>query len=142
MDAAHGYLVSIVHTNRLIRKEETLKQTTTNKSKSTRGISGETNFSFGSGNVYGDVSDYVSEKRTFDILAVAFEAGRGYEGRDRWALTVKAADREPEILTLGSNPSRDEQLRSAQAHLDGGGTIKNKRLRMSSNAYYLVDGDR
>jgi hypothetical protein len=123
-----------------------LKQTTTNKPKNTRGnpSSEETaeNFSFGSGSVYGDVADYVSENRTFDVLAITFEPGRGYEGRDRWALTVKAADREPEILTLGSNPSRDEQLRSAQAHLDGGGTIKNKRLRMSGTAYYLVDGDR
>ncbi|MFY9738287.1 MAG: hypothetical protein WAK11_04455 [Candidatus Cybelea sp.] len=123
-----------------------MKQTTANKPKSTGGNTSSAesaeNFSFGSGSVYGDVADYISENRTFDILAIAFEAGRGYEGGDRWALTVKAADRETEILTLGSNPNRDEQLRPAQAYLDGGVTIKNKRLRMSGNAYYLVDGDR
>ena len=51
-------------------------------------------------------------------------------GRDRWALTVKAADRDCEILTLGSNPGRDEELAEAQAHLERGGTITNKRLRL------------
>lgn len=51
-----------------------------------------------------------------------------------------SVDRDPEILTLGANPKRDEQLRSAQAHLQRGGSIKNKRLRRSGGAYYLVDG--
>ena len=119
-----------------------MKTTGTNTTKSTRGISGETNFSFGTGTAYGDVAEYISENRTFDVLAITFEPGRGYEGRDRWALAVKAADRESETLTLGSNPARDEQLRAAQAHLEAGGTIQHKRLRNSGNAYYLVDGDR
>jgi hypothetical protein len=35
---------------------------------------------------------------------------------------VKPADRDCEILSLGSNPGRDEQLRAAQAHLERGGT--------------------
>ena len=63
-------------------------------------------------------------------------------GQDRWALTVKVADRDREILSLGCNPKRDEQLAAAQAHLARGGTIKNVRLRRSGNAYYLTDGDR
>jgi hypothetical protein len=109
-----------------------LKTTGTNTTKSTRGIAGETNFSFGTGTAYGDVAEYISENRTFDVLAITFEPGRGYEGRDR----------ESETLTLGSNPARDEQLRAAQAHLEAGGTIQHKRLRNSGNAYYLVDGDR
>lgn len=114
--------------------------------QSTRGNStvSETakNFSFGSGNSYADNSEYASKNLTFDILTISFETGRGYEGQDRWAVTVKPADRDCEILSLGSNSGRDEQLRAAQAHLERGGTIKNVRLRRSGNAYYFTDGDR
>ncbi len=101
-----------------------------------------TNFSFGSGNTYADNSEYASKGLQFDVLAVTFEAGRGFEGQDRWLITVKVADRESEQLSLGSNPKRDEQLKAAQAHLERGGTIANVRLRRSGNAYYLTDGDR
>ena len=61
-----------------------MKQTTTNKPKSTRGnsSSAETGekFSFGSGSVYGDVADYVSENRTFDVLANASRPGADTKG--------------------------------------------------------------
>lgn len=115
-------------------------------SQSTRGktSAAETgeNFSFGSGHSYADNAEYADKALTFDILAIERETGRGYDGKDRWALTVKAADRDCEILTLGCNPKRDEELAAAQAHLARGGTITNKRLRRSGNAYYLTDGDR
>jgi hypothetical protein len=112
--------------------------------QSTRGKSGvsETaeSFSFGSGRSYADANEYASKGLSFDILAIAREVGRGYEaGSDRWALTVKAADRDCEILTLGCNPKRDDELAKAQAHLGRGGTITNKRLRLSGGAYYLAD---
>jgi hypothetical protein len=101
------------------------------------------NFSFGSGHSYADNAEYASKNLTFDILAIARETGRGYEpGKDRWAITVKAADRDCEILTLGCNPKRDEELAAAQAHLARGGTIVNKRLHRSGSAFYLRDGDR
>jgi len=99
------------------------------------------NFSFGSGHSYADNDQYASENLTFDVLAIAREPGRGYDGKDRWVITVKAADREREILTLGCNPKRDEELEAAQAHLARGGTIVNKRLRRSGNAFYLSNGD-
>ena len=102
-----------------------------------------TNFSFGSGRSYADAVEYASKGLTFDVLAIARETGRGFEpGKDRWALTVKAADRDCEILTLGCNPKRDEELAAAQAHLARGGSIKNKRLHRSGTAFYLRDGDR
>lgn len=119
-----------------------MKQTTANKPQSTKGISGAENFSFGSGHSFADNDEYASKGITFDILAIAFEPGRGFEGRDRWTITVKAADRESEILSLGSNPGRDEELRTALAHLEKGGIITNKRLRLSGKAYYFTDGDR
>jgi hypothetical protein len=98
-------------------------------------------FRFGAGRAYADNAEYAEKGLLFDILAIEYEPGRGYEGRDRWALTVKTKDRDPEVLTLGANPKRDEQLRGAQAHLKRGGSLKNKRLRRLGSAYYLADGD-
>jgi hypothetical protein len=97
------------------------------------------NFSFGSGRSYAAAAEHASKGLAFDVLAIARETGRGFDGKDRWALTVKAADRDCDILTLGCNPKRDEELAKAQAHLERGGTITNKRLRLSGGAYYLAD---
>lgn len=123
-----------------------MKRSSSNKAESTKGNGGapetSANFSFGSGRSFASNEEYADERLTFDVLAIAYEPGRGYEGRDRWAVSVKVADREPEILSLGSNPGRDEELRAAQAHLQRGGAITNKRLRRSGNAYYFADGDR
>jgi hypothetical protein len=112
------------------------------KPTTTKGISGTENFSFGSGRTFGENEEYANLGITFDILAIVLEPGRGYEGRDRWAITVKAADRGEQILSFGSNPGRDEELRAAQDHLKNGGTITNKRLRLKDGAYYINDGDR
>jgi hypothetical protein len=113
--------------------------------QSTRGKTGvsETaeNFSFGSGRAFADAAEYASKGLSFDILAIARETGRGYDGNDRWCLTTKVADRDCEILTLGCNPKRDEELAKAQAHIERGGAITNKRLRLSGGAYYLADAD-
>ena len=122
-----------------------MKRNTPNKPKSTNGNGGvpetSANFSFGSGRSFADNAEYADKGLAFDVLAIDRETGRGFEGRDRWALTVKAADRECEILTLGCNPKRDEELAKAQAHLAAGGPITNKRLRLSGGAYYLADAD-
>jgi hypothetical protein len=123
---------------------ETERKMMKHNTQSTRGKRGlsetSTNFSFGSAHTYADNAEYASKGLAFDVLAIAREAGRGYEpGKDRWALTVKAAERDCEILTLGSNPKRDEELAKAQAHLERGGSITNKRLRLSGGAYYLAD---
>ncbi len=97
------------------------------------------NFSFGSGHSYADNAEYASKNLTFDILAIARETGRGYEpGKDRWAITVKAADRDCEILTLGCNPKRDEELASGASAPRTRRQIVNKRLRRSGSAYYLT----
>lgn len=121
-----------------------MKHSSPNKPTSTHGNGGvpETsgNFSFGSGRAYADNAEYANKGLAFDVLAIMRETGRGFEpGKDRWALTVKVADRDCEILTLGCNPKRDEELAKAQAHLERGGTITNKRLRLSGGAYYLAD---
>ncbi|HEY1866696.1 MAG TPA: hypothetical protein VGG70_00275 [Candidatus Cybelea sp.] len=122
-----------------------MKRSSPNKPKSTRGNGdvSETsgNFSFGSGHAFAENAEYADKDIVFDVLGIARETGRGFEGRDRWALTVKSAERECEILTLGCNPKRDAELAKAQAHLEAGGTITNKRLRLSGGAYYLADAD-
>jgi hypothetical protein len=99
-------------------------------------------FSFGSGHAYVDNAELASEGLRFDILEIKFEQGRGFEGRDRWIITIKIGDREPELISLGSNPGRDQQLRDAQAHLARGGKIENVRLRQSGKAYYFTESNR
>lgn len=118
-----------------------MKNATRDKPTQRTATTATENFSFGSGRSFADNAEYVDKGLTFDVLAIARETGRGYDGKDRWALTVKVPDRDCEILTLGCNPGRDEELTKAQAHLEGGGTITNKRLRLSGGAYYLADAD-
>lgn len=118
-----------------------MKQQTAKTPVKPRAGSKEDTFTFGPSTSYANSDEYATKGFLFDILAIAFEPGRGYEGRDRWAITVKVQDRDPEILTLGSNPKRDEQLREAQAYLERSDAIKNVRLRRSGNAYYF-SGDR
>lgn len=116
-----------------------MKQSTPRQSRS-RVENPTTEFTFGSGALYANSDEYASKALAFDILAIAFEPGKGYEGANRWAITIKAEERDAEILTLGANPKRDEQLREAQAHLERGGSIPNTRLRRSGSAYYFVSG--
>lgn len=118
----------------------------TTKSDSTHGNStvSETveKFSFGSGHAYADNSEFASKGLRFEILEIKFDPGGGYEGHDRWLVTVKVADREAEQLSLSSNPGRDQQLRDAQAYLGRGGKIENVRLRQCGKAYYFTESDR
>jgi hypothetical protein len=90
-------------------------------SQSTRGNSSVSEtvekFSFGSGHAFADNAEFASKGLRFDIVEIKFEPGRGYEGHDRWLVTVKVADREPEQLSLGSNPGRDQQLRTLRSML-------------------------
>jgi hypothetical protein len=122
-------------------KGSSMKQSAVKSSAKPRTGSKEETFTFGPSASYANCDEYASKGLLFDILAIAFEPGRGYEGRDRWAVTVKAQDRDPEVLTLGSNPKRDAKLREAQAYLERSDTIKNVRLRRSGNAYYFT-GDK
>jgi hypothetical protein len=115
----------------------------TKKPRTTRGnAKGTETFSFGSGNAYVKPEEIAADGLPFDIPAIEFQAERGFEGRDRWALTIKRDGHDPEILTLGSNPGRDEQLQGAQAFLERGGSLRNIRLVLRGNTYYLNDGDR
>lgn len=92
-----------------------MKPSPPNRPKSTHGNRGFAktveNFSFGSGQSYGDRAEYADKKLVFDILAVELEPGRGFDG-DRWIVTVKVAHRDCEVLSRGSNPGRDEETAS------------------------------
>lgn len=99
-------------------------------------------FSFGSGHTFLDNAELASKGLRFDILEIKFDPGRGYQNQDRWLITIKFPEGEPELLGLGSNPGRDQQLRDAQAYLARGGKIENVRLRQSGKAYYFTESDR
>jgi hypothetical protein len=99
-------------------------------------------FSFGTGRTYLDNAEIASKGLRFDILEIKFDPGQGYQNQDRWLITVKFPEGEPELLSLGSNPGRDQQLRDAQAYLARGGKITNVRLRESGKAFYFTESDR
>jgi len=99
-------------------------------------------FSFGSGNAYLDNAELASKGLRFDILEIKFDPGQGYQNQDRWLVTIKFPEGEPGLLSLGSNPGRDQQLRDAQAYLARGGKITNVRLRQHGKAYYFTESDR
>lgn len=94
-------------------------------------------FSFGKRQRYADNAAYAKEGTLFDIIEIAFEPERGFEHSDRWAITVRAKGQESEVITLGSNQKRDEELRDAQRHLEHAGVIRDVRLIHSGNAYYF-----
>jgi hypothetical protein len=99
-------------------------------------------FSFGSGHQYLDNADLASKGLRFDVLEIKFDPGQGYQNQDRWLVTIKFPGGEPGLLSLGSNPGRDRQLRDAQAFLARGDKITNVRLRQHGKAYYFTESDR
>lgn len=99
-------------------------------------------FSFGSGHAYLNNAELASNGRRFDILEIKFDPGQGFQNQDRWLITIKFQEGELGLLSLGSNPGRDQQLRDAQAHLARGGKITNVRLRQSGKAFYFTESDR
>jgi hypothetical protein len=99
------------------------------------------NFVFSGGAPYADKSEYISKDLAFTVAAITFEPGRGFDGQDRWALTVEPEDnRGQEILTFGCNDKRDDQLKVAQEHISRHGPIVGVRLKRSGKAYYLAKG--
>ena len=69
--------------------------------------------------LYADKDEYIAKNLTFTIKHIKFQAGAGFEGADRWAVTVAAEDGRPdEIITLQSNEKRDAELQAAAAHIE------------------------
>ena len=95
-------------------------------------------FTFSSELPYANKDEYIEKDLSFTLKAIEFQAGKGFEKQDRWALTVEPDDgRGEELLTFGSNEKRDAVLKSAQAFIKQQGPIHGVRLRKSGNAYYL-----
>ncbi len=98
----------------------------------------EVEFSFSSGAEYADKDEYVTKRLVFAITVIEFQEGAGYEGADRWSITVSPEDGQPdEIIELQSNDKRDAQLRAAAEHIAKHGPIVNTRLVKSGKAYYF-----
>ena len=99
---------------------------------------GSAEFFFATGALYADKDELVSKKLVFTIKAIEFQESRGFEGADRWAITVSVNDGRPdEIITLQSNDERDAELQSAAAHIEDHGPIGNTILVKSGKAYYF-----
>lgn len=98
----------------------------------------ESGFSFGEGTIYANKDEYVDKALRFDILEIVFEEGQGFQGADRWKVTVQPHDREDqEIITMGSNPARDAVMDKALNYVVAHGKIPNAKLVKSGNAYYF-----
>lgn len=102
----------------------------------------EVEFSFSSGAVYADLDEYLAKGLIFTIRSIAFEPNAGYEGADRWAITIAPDDGRPdEIITLQSNAKRDAELKAAAAHIAKHGPMPNIKLVKSGKAYYFRKAD-
>ena len=111
-----------------------MKQLTTRS----RSENDSTEFSFGPTSPFADKSEYVDKKLLFTIREIELEIGRGFEGADRWSVTVEPDDeRGTETLTFGCNKERDRQFSSARKYIAARGPISGVRLKKSGNAYYL-----
>jgi hypothetical protein len=87
---------------------------------------------------YANKAAYAHDRRTFTITALEYQPQAGYNGVDRWAVTVILADkRTVEIITLPANDKRNSQLRTAQAQIERYGRFANLRLVRAGSAYYF-----
>lgn len=114
-------------------------KTETARSKRAKATSnGAADFSFSSGPLWAEKDEYLAKGLIFTIKAIDFQEKAGFEGADRWAVTVSANDGRPdEVITLQSNDKRDAELVAAAAHIEDHGPIRNIRLAKSGNAFYF-----
>jgi hypothetical protein len=97
-----------------------------------------TEFSFSSVTLYADKDEYLAKGIGFAVKAIEFQEQAGFEGGDRWAITVCPTDGRPdEIITLQSNAKRDAQLQAAKEHITKRGPISDVRLVKSGKAFYF-----
>jgi hypothetical protein len=95
-------------------------------------------FSFQSVSPYAEKDEYISKALLFDVQAITFEPGAGFDGQDRWSIRVVPHDgRGEELITMQSNEKRDQQMRGAAEYIESHGAIKNVRLKKSGKTFYL-----
>lgn len=97
-----------------------------------------TEFSFSTGVLYADKDEYLAKGLIFTIKSIEFQENAGFEGTDRWAVTVSVNDgRHDEIITLQSNEARDAELEAAAAHIAKYGPIRSTQLVKPGKAFYF-----
>jgi hypothetical protein len=115
--------------------------TNKDRSKQTPNAEKTESFSFSTGAPYADKSEYIDKALSFAVTAVEREPGAGFEGDDRWAVTVEAEDgRGAELLTFSCNEKRDQQLIAARDYIARKGPILATRLKKVGKAFYLDNG--
>ena len=89
-----------------------------------------------------DNAEFASKGLRFDILEIKFDPGQRLPKPRPLAYYSQIRQiGEPELLSLGSNPGRDQQLRDAQAHLARGGKI-DQRAAAPIRQGVLLHGER
>lgn len=97
-----------------------------------------TPFTFSGALPYADKSEYIDKDLVFRIVAIDYQKGMGFEGSDRWAVTVERGDLGgEELLTFGCNEKRNAQMQAAATHIKQHGPIANTHLKKVGRAYYL-----
>ena len=101
-------------------------------------MSDSTGFSFSGGPLWAEKDEYIAKGLSFSMNQVEHQPKAGFEGADRWAITVSVDDGRPdEIITLQSNEGRDAELKAAAAHIAKHGPIHNVKLVKRGKAYYF-----
>jgi hypothetical protein len=98
-------------------------------------------FSFAIGTPYADKTEYTEKNLLFKVASIEFEEGRGFDGADRWSVTVQPEDgRGSELLTFSCNDKRDQQMHAALQYINRNGPIHGVRPKRFGKAYYLDNG--
>lgn len=95
----------------------------------------------GAPELYASKDEHIDKGLLFDIKNVEFQRAAGYEGADRWLLTIDTIYPNGmtvnEIMSFGVNEKRDEQMRAAIVYIKKNGPVKSCRLAKSGNAMYI-----
>ena len=95
----------------------------------------------GAPELYASKDEHIDKGLLFDIHGVEFQRGQGFEGADRWLLTIEThypnGKIVNEIMSFGPNQKRDEQMSAAIVYIKKNGPVEHCRLAKSGNAQYI-----
>jgi hypothetical protein len=84
--------------------------------------------------------DLAAKGTVFGITAAVFEEGQGYEGKNRFKVTLVLDDKERFLsFQAGSVESRDDMLKALGAHLEAGNGPEYAKLVKAGRAF-LIEG--
>ena len=116
------------------------KQTATPSKNTTPPFVSDNPFA-GAPELYASKDEHIDKGLLFDIHGVEFQREQGFEGADRWLLTIEThypnGKIVNEIMSFGPNQKRDEQMSAAIVYIKKNGPVEHCRLAKSGNAQYI-----